>query len=93
MVFSKAAIVGVALGSLVALSAVSAGWAQQQPPRPRQDQQSAPGPMGPGMIGGPMMGTMPTGDMSQMMETCIQMMNQMGAAMSTPPPQPGQGGR
>ena len=96
----KPAIVAPILGALVVFAAVSAGWPQQR--EPRQDQQAAPAPMWPGMMRGPMMGAMPMGDMNmnqmgdmnQMMQACVQMMNQMMSGETTAPPaQPGQGGR
>jgi hypothetical protein len=68
---------------LIVLSAAAVGRAQSITP-PRQEQQS-PGMMGPGMMRGPMMG-----DMSQTMQACTQMMNQMMGATAAPA-QPGPG--
>lgn len=76
--------VAIGFGLLIALSAAAVGRAQPITP-PRQEQQSPPGMMGPGMMRGPMMG-----DMSQMMQTCTQMMNQMMGA-TAPPAQPDPG--
>ena len=82
----------MASGLLIAFSAAAVGWAQPITP-PRQEQQSPPGMMGPGMMGpgmmrGPMMPMM--GDMSQVMQACTQMMNQM-MGVTAPPAQPGPG--
>ncbi len=86
------------LAALVPVVAVSAGWSQPRGPGTNQPGGSAP--MSPGMMRGPVMGTMPMGvmptmaDMSQMMRACMQMMNQiMGGLPATPPAQPGPEGR
>lgn len=69
--------VAVVIGLLLALVTVGAGWAQPQAPSapPQQGQQSGPGMMGPGRMMGPTMPMM--GDMNQMVQACMQMMNQM----------------
>lgn len=54
--------VAIACGVLIAVSAAAVGLAQPITP-PRQEQQSPPGMMGPGMMRGSMMG-----DMSQTMQ-------------------------
>lgn len=77
--------VGIEFGLLITLSAAAVGRAQPITP-PRQEQQSPPGMMGPGMMRGPMMPMM--GDMHQMMQMCAQRMNQMTGAKA-PPAQPG----
>lgn len=85
-----------ALAFAVGLSLSTAvGWAQPAAP-PRQDQSSSPGAprapmMGRGSMMGMPMGVPMMGDMNQMMQACLQMMNQMMAAPGpTPPaPQPG----
>lgn len=76
--------VAIGFGLLIALSSAAVGRAQPITPL-GQEPQALPGMMGPGMMRGPMM----MGDMSQMMQACTQMMNQMGA--TAPPAQPGPG--
>lgn len=89
MRFARVRTVIGGLALVLTLFGVVAVWAQPStsPPQP------APGTMGPGMMG--QMPMMPmAGDMNQMMQACVQMMNQMmGGATSTLPAQPGQGNR
>jgi len=80
-------VVAIVLGLFLAVSAVAVVWAQPATP-PRQEQQSAPGMMGPGMMRGPMMPVM--GEMTQMMQACVQIMNPM-MGTPVPPAQPGPG--
>lgn len=83
----RAIAVAIALGLFVAVSVVAVGWAQPATP-PRQEQQPAPGVPGPGMMRGPMMPMM--GEMTQMMQACMQLMNPM-MGTPAPPTQPGPG--
>ena len=82
MTIRKARTVVVAFGLLLAFGALTVGWAQ--PAAPPQQEQPAPGTMGPGMMRGPMMPMM--GDMNRMMQMCTQMMNQMMGAGTPPAP-------
>lgn len=74
-------VVSAVVAGLLFLAA--AGWAESQssPGQPQERQG-----MGPGMMGRMPMG----GDMAQMMQACIQMMNQMAGMMPGMPMQPSQ---
>lgn len=76
MSWGRSKRVAVVMGVLLTFTAGAVGWAQQEAPSaPSQPgPQSGSGMVGPGMMGGmmPMMG-----DVSQMMQACMQMMNQM----------------